>query len=536
MDLSSKLVQLGFTKNQAAVYFALIELGQCKAGDIIKKTGLHRNIVYEALDELVLKHLAFKTTKGGVALFQLSDANTLINDAESQLNAAREVATEINHLRQKATYEIKLYEGIGGLQSHRQKVFSELEQETDPKKKELLVLGAGNALGEKYYTSVFKKNDEQRAKRGISARLLFPQQTAEYAQEVSNAPLTSVKLLPHSMKDPNAIDIWKDQVAIMLYDIEPFIINIRNQHLADSFRNYFESLWNQETTVITGLENIKALRYKKLRALEKGDQFSVMWGNYEPETKEEMLTFFKEFHKERIQQGVHFQYLGFEKDRADLHKEMAYGGDEQLALSELRFLYNDNDSPMQIEIYPDSVTMYYWAKGEKAVAVDIQRQDIRDAMKLYFDSLWNQDTHIITGRKNVEQLIHRSLEEMQPGDTHYAYGGQYGEKNPEYFFEFWKGFHAKRKQKQTAVQLIGFEKNRKKLIEEVLDDKKNIYKAELRFLDQELLTPTLTMIFPKKTLTIFWDYDEAMAIETTRKSARNILLKHFNSLWKIAKK
>ncbi|HLD21917.1 MAG TPA: helix-turn-helix domain-containing protein [Patescibacteria group bacterium] len=674
MELSKKLLQLGFSPNQASVYKALIELGQCKAAAIIKKTNLHRNIVYEALEVLVEKHLAFKTSKGGVALFQLSDANTLVQDAKSQLTTAQEIAHEINSLRQKSTHEIKLYEGVGGLQSVRAKTLNELAQETDPQKKELLVLGADIKLAEQYYNMVFKKNDEERAKLHIPARLLFPQNiTNTHTNQVDASPLTQVKLLPQTMHDPTAIDIWKDNISIILNDIEPFIVSIKNQKLADSFRSYFETLWNQDTAVITGLEALKKLRYQKLHALKKGDQFSVLWGNYESGTGKELFPFFKEFHKERVKRGICLQYLGFEKDRELLLQEMQYAGDPELQLSELKFSDNYNESPMQIEIYPDSVVLFYWAKNEKAVAVDIQRRDIRDAMKLYFDSLWeqkvfvlngikntkklfhrkldemkageeiqymwanygdetkkelvpffhdlqqkrakkrvstkvlgfernraahdknnlgnyeqklihedinspleidiypdslslvhwgkedtiavdiqnkkirdamklyfdslwNQDTQLITGRENVEKLVYQKIEELRKDDISYVYGGQYGEKNPDHFFTFWCEVNTKRNEKGARLHMIGFEHIRKELVREVQSGDSKMERIELRFLNQELLTPALTIIYPTSALLILWDYDEAMAIETTRESARQMLLKHFQSLWNIAKK
>src|SRR3989339_1197455 len=671
MDLSEKLIQLGFSHNQAIVYKALIEIGQCKAQAIIKKTNLHRNIVYEALEVLVEKHLAFKTTKGGVALFQLSDANTLVQDAKSQLTAAQEVAHEINSLRQESTHEIKLYEGVEGLKSHRYKILDDIKK--SPEGGELLVLGVHSKANQEPLESFWEKFHHKRAAEHIPARMLFPTDIDYTVQKRNKIPFTKVRLLPQQMKNPSSIDIWKDQVAFMLYDIEPFIIAIKNQTLANSFREYFEMLWGQDTSVITGLEALKKLRYQKLRALKKGDQFSVLWGNYEPGTEKELFPFFKAFHKERVEEGVRLQYLGFEKDRDLLMQEMQYAGDPELKISELKFSDTYNESPMQIEIYPDSVVLFYWAKNEKAVAVDIQRRDIRDAMKLYFDSLWeqkvfvlngikntkklfhrkldemkageeiqymwanygdetkkelvpffhdlqqkrakkrvstkvlgfernraahdknnlgnyeqklihedinspleidiypdslslvhwgkedtiavdiqnkkirdamklyfdslwNQDTQLITGRENVEKLVYQKIEELRKDDISYVYGGQYGEKNPDHFFTFWCEVNTKRNEKGARLHMIGFEHIRKELVREVQSGDSKMERIELRFLNQELLTPALTIIYPTSALLILWDYDEAMAIETTRESARQMLLKHFQSLWNIAKK
>ncbi|MBI2410582.1 MAG: hypothetical protein HYV32_01630 [Candidatus Kerfeldbacteria bacterium] len=673
MNLSEKLIQLGFTKNQAAVYSSLIELGQCKASEIIKKTGLHRNIVYEALDELVLKRLAFKTSKGGVALFQLSDANTLVNDAQSQLTTAKDIAQEINHLRKKSTHEIKLYEGMNGLKSHRERVLEDLKN-INSSEKELLMLGTTPKVSGEPYESFWKKYHEHRAKEGVSARMLFPVESKKQAEARAQIPLTQTKLLPQEMKNPIMIDVWKDNAAFMLFDADPFIISVKNAHLAQSFREYFETLWqqdatvyrgvegmkiimeeslkysdnwfiggnggidrvmpeyweeynkrriakkvwwhdlvdvgshlrgvqvlppgvkdeeryiefkylpeevgsisvifiygnfvaniiwdakpepiafvventdvvesykkyfnylwNQDTFVVTGLPAVQELFYRKMRELKAGEEYVVLGANYGVESKQVLTQWFIEYHAERSARKIKVKLLGFENDQQRLMEEIIQGGDPKFVHTELRFLSDDFTSPMQINIYPDSIMMVYWGLGEKAVAVEIQRKDIQKSMMAYFTGLWNQDTHIITGRENVEKLLHRKLDEMHPGERHYCYGGQYGEKNPEYFFRFWSDFNAKRNAKGNTVQLIGFEHIRKNLLKEVQVGDTEMKNAEVRFLDQELLTPTLTMIYPNSAVIILWDYDEAMAIETTRESARKMLLNHFQSLWKIAK-
>ena len=57
MTMIEELTRLGLTINESKVYLALLELGSTNAGKIIKKTKLHRNIVYDNLDKLIEKGL-----------------------------------------------------------------------------------------------------------------------------------------------------------------------------------------------------------------------------------------------------------------------------------------------------------------------------------------------------------------------------------------------------------------------------------------------------------------------------------------------
>ena len=532
-ELSEKLIQLGFTKNQAAVYSSLIELGQCKAGAIIKKTNLHRNIVYEALDDLVSKKLVFKTSKGGVALFQLSDATTLINDAEKQVSVAQEVSKEINQLRKKSPHEIKLYEGLEGLKSFRAKAIADLESTKD-QNHELLVLGAGTKITQDLYDSFFKKDDKRRAAKDVPARMLFPHNVAEFAEKVDNSPCTQARLLPQNFTETSSIDIWKDHVAFMLYDAEPFIISIKNQQLATSFKEYFETLWNQDVFITNGLENVQKIFRKKMRDMKKGGEYVVLGANVGKEGRETLTSWFHQYHQERKERDIHVKLLAFEEDKERQTHEIIQGGDPEFNYCELRFMDKKMSSPMQINIYDDSIMMVYWALGEKAMAIEINKKEIRDAMLSYFNGLWSQDTRLHTGRQEMEDLLYRTLSEVEDGGQYYVYGGQYGEKNPDYIYDYYIKYHAERVKRKVQLQIVGYSDIQKKLVEEMKSADPKLQYTELRFLDREFSTPMFVHIYPKTAIIGIWDYDEAMAIETNRPAARKMLEKYFQTNWAIA--
>ncbi len=523
MNLSEKLIQLGFSKNKAAVYVALVEIGQCKASEIIKKTGLHRNIVYEALDEMVLDKLAFKTSKGGVALFQLSDATTLVDTAKQQLAVAQDVTKQINAARDQSPNEIKLYEGFEGFKAYHESVLNELKDYQGDN--ELLILASAQAT-DAFYNSFFSKFDAKREVLNVSGRLLTTQQ--EFVDLLNQNTVTEARLLPGGIADPVETKIWTDHVSFLLKDIDPFVISIKNKKLANAFRDYFEMLWNQDVQVFRGLEGIKAvmeqslqhrdnwfiggnggfarafpdywedynarriaaktqwhdlvdqdtylpglqvlppgvhdaercyefrwlpsqvsspsviffygttvatilwdaqpepiafvmnnpdvvagykkyfdylwgqdtqvvngltavqnLFYAKARAMKQGEEYCVLWGTYGEETQAEMQPWFITYNTERIQRGLHLNLIMFEVDRATVIDEMSQAGDPQLTQTHLRFINQANyGSPMQINIYPDSVVLFYWGVGENAMAVEISKMEIRDAMRAYFDGVW----------------------------------------------------------------------------------------------------------------------------------------------------
>ena len=52
-----ELKQAGLTDNESKVYLALIDLGPSLAGQIARKTGMHRRTVYDTIEMLIQKGL-----------------------------------------------------------------------------------------------------------------------------------------------------------------------------------------------------------------------------------------------------------------------------------------------------------------------------------------------------------------------------------------------------------------------------------------------------------------------------------------------
>ena len=55
--MADELKQAGLTENESKVYLSLIDLGPSLAGQISRKTGLHRRTVYDTTEMLIQKGL-----------------------------------------------------------------------------------------------------------------------------------------------------------------------------------------------------------------------------------------------------------------------------------------------------------------------------------------------------------------------------------------------------------------------------------------------------------------------------------------------
>lgn len=532
MNLSEKLVQLGLSKNVAHVYEALIELGQTKAAAIIKATGLHRNIVYEALDELTNRKLAFKSTKGGVALFQLSDANSLVSQAQSQLSLAQEVTQHINASRDRSQNEIKIYEGVSGLRAHRDRVFEEIGEY--PNTDELLVLGENAEAEVQLYDSFWRDDDRKRIQKKIPLRILYSLGNREFLEDANTLPYTDARFLPQEIKNPIMVDIWKDNIGIMTYDNDPFIISIKNKKLAASFREYFESLWNQDTQVLRGEEGIKNIMEESLT--HKHNWF--IGGNSGFERV--MPEYWQDYNKRRIANGTWWHDLVDSTTYVSDAQELEPGVHDEERFYEFKWLPEDVASPSVIFMYGHTVANITWEADGGPIAFVIENQDVFESYHKYFEYLWNQDTSVVSGLEHVQKLFYRKMESMQPGETYHVLWGSWGKNTQKNGIKEWfTEYHTKRLSRQVKLELLMFEENRKTIEEEirVAGDADHTFSA-IRYVQEKAYdSPMQINVYPDSVIILYWgDGSNSRAIEIKTPEIREAMLAYFYGVWAAAKK
>lgn len=236
------LKKVGLTENQSLVYLALVKLGEAKAGELIKKTGIHRNIVYTSLDELGDKGLVAHSKVKGVMLYKMLPPSRLLADAQERERAAKIAIEELRNIsRKKNEQEIIVYEGIDEFRKHVFRSYS-LTKSGDM----LRYLGTSPHWHTLAGPSVEKEligiqRDKKLRVRGI-ARAPFPA-VKEYVKGTKG--LTELRYNPLISSDTNNVEILSDRICIQSF-VEPyFVVEIVNEELAKNYQNYFDFLWSR---------------------------------------------------------------------------------------------------------------------------------------------------------------------------------------------------------------------------------------------------------------------------------------------------
>jgi HTH-type transcriptional regulator, sugar sensing transcriptional regulator len=231
MEMAENLKQAGLTDNESKVYLGLIDLGPCLAGEIARKTGLHRRTVYDTTEMLIQKGLVGYILKNNRRLFQASDPRRLLEIIKEKQDLLSPIVSGLSekYFKTKEKEETNFYKGKEGLKT----VF-----EDQLEAREILILGASPKAYEvlQFY---FKWYDKKRKQKKIKARIIA--QTKEIKK--SRIPLSEVRYLPEKYSNPVSVNIYGSKTAIILWAKDPISIVIKNKEISEAYRTYFELMW-----------------------------------------------------------------------------------------------------------------------------------------------------------------------------------------------------------------------------------------------------------------------------------------------------
>ncbi len=236
--MKEELKKLGFEGHQAEIYLALVDLEQCGAGDLIKKTGLHRNIVYETLDRLIAKRLVLKVILKNVFQYRITDPNRIIEEQKTNLVLAESIIPNIKK-RAENKSDIMVWDGLEGFRNFRMHCIESLKPGGT-----LYVFGAvdGSRWSE-LMGPLLKTTEKLRLKKKITYKLISYKRDLYDESMVKNNQLYDIRIIENNFNPPANVIFWEDNVAMQIYEEPISVIEIKNKALAQTYENYFETMW-----------------------------------------------------------------------------------------------------------------------------------------------------------------------------------------------------------------------------------------------------------------------------------------------------
>ncbi|MBI4450383.1 BlaI/MecI/CopY family transcriptional regulator [Candidatus Woesearchaeota archaeon] len=225
------LDSIGLTRTEARIYAVLVDLGRAQAGELSRKTGIHRRSVYDALERLIEKGLVSFIKENEQRIYLPVSPERIREMAEKQhddvIGVLPSLMAKFNEQKTKQT--TLFYRGLEGLKT----IFEDQISEG----KDVFIIGAATNASEilKYYIPHYTN---KRVKRKIKLYLIYAGERRQFP-----IPLAEVRYLSKEFATPVSTNIYGDNVAIIQWSHEPVAILIKNKDIAQAYRNYFSLLW-----------------------------------------------------------------------------------------------------------------------------------------------------------------------------------------------------------------------------------------------------------------------------------------------------
>lgn len=231
MDLRDVLEKIGLTANEAKLYLIILEKSNVTPGELAKAAELHRSSIYDTLKMLKHKGLIADVRINNKHYFKPINPQKFIDIQKEKIQLITEHMPQLLslHLKEKPEQEIKVYTGLGGIKA----IFEDIMREG----KDVDVFGSESDYEQKltYHMHQFKRHFE---KNGLRIRHIVRQGVFPDKPETGE-----VRYIQSETKSPVTTDIYGNKIAIILWSDEPNGIIIKNKLAADSYRSYFNFMW-----------------------------------------------------------------------------------------------------------------------------------------------------------------------------------------------------------------------------------------------------------------------------------------------------
>jgi len=371
--LLDDLTALGLSKNEATTYLALIEAGKSRAGEIIKSTKIHRNLIYTALDELVARGLATKTIVKGVAEYAANNPERLVDELKFKQELAVRVAGELKKKQEEEPREITIYEGMEGIKRSRNKVLS-YPGDT------FFIVGASSTSSTPEYERMWRAFHKKREDLKIKLKILFKQSTEKEILDWRNRlEHSQAKFLPFASDAPAWFAGIGDHLEIGIPGENPIVFNIKSKKAVEGLKKYFDYFWSQKVMALQEERGFQMTFGDMLDSLGPEQELQIM-GIFEFD--DEFAEKITDFHKKRSKKGIRAKLLlniGAKKIGLTLSK---------LPHTKIKYLPESLVTPAVFLIYSNKTVI---SIPNQRTWFRIENTESTEAFRSYFNTLWKQN-------------------------------------------------------------------------------------------------------------------------------------------------
>lgn len=246
------LMELGFKENDALIYMAALELGECSVGQLVKKTGLHKQLIYNAALNLQKEgYLNIAETEKQRVFIPLSPA-LIVEKEKSNLKKAENLAKQLKLIAGtiKPAENVRIFKDLAGIRQYYLEIIEKMQKNSI-----LKIIGVNS---QRYFEifpaegEAFRTFEEMRIGKRIKIELIiFGNKEAELKLNKGRRFL-EIKLLTDQIHSPNDVVISSGRVGLLFFSNDPYLLDLPGEDVMEGFSEYFKFFWSRGESCYKG--------------------------------------------------------------------------------------------------------------------------------------------------------------------------------------------------------------------------------------------------------------------------------------------
>ena len=234
-----KLQKLGFSKNEATIYGALLDLDESSPGAIAAHTKIHQRNVYDALKRLIDKGLVFRIISKSENIYSPVDPDKLLEMVREKDRELRKIlpGLKARYQERKVGQEAYIYRGIEGFKNYLRDILRVGEDVYFIGGKLIWVAPELKGFSEQFLKEVKRKK--------IRFHCIFDAEVKERGKDALKHYSPPHKFLPQAYSTNSVLVIFGDYVVaytgvtFMKLENNLTVFVLKDKNLAESYRTWF---------------------------------------------------------------------------------------------------------------------------------------------------------------------------------------------------------------------------------------------------------------------------------------------------------
>src|SRR3989338_1644811 len=239
------LRKIGLTENEIKIYIHLLKSGSSTAYEIGKQTGIYRVHVYDKLEQLMDKGLVTHVYRGAKKYFQathpskikhyLEDQKRMLEVQEQAVDSILPELEAMTKIPKEDTF-VEVFKGNEGLKYFIKDIIKT--------KKEVLITGIDDQKYQEALPVFMKQYFRDLRDNNIKERVITIKKKNIFLFDKELAPTTEYRFLEEKQFNPTNTFVYGNKVVIVTWETPVMAVMIKNEAIAETYRNHFEHLWN----------------------------------------------------------------------------------------------------------------------------------------------------------------------------------------------------------------------------------------------------------------------------------------------------